>query len=63
MTRSTSSVRFFTSQVSSRRRFSFFTTPWRRAKLEFGPFGRFGSTKADNNRIEYNWINNAEVLE
>lgn len=59
---STNSVRISISPASSRHRVPFFRAPWCRTKVELGPFGRLGSTMADDNRIEYNWINDVEVL-
>jgi hypothetical protein len=61
---SNGSVRFFTSPASSRYHVPLFRNPWDRAtKVESAPFGRLGSTMANDNRIKYNWIKDAEILE
>lgn len=59
LTMSTGPVRFFTSPASSRPRASSLRTPWHRLRVESGLFQHLGSTMADNNRIEYNWIKDA----
>lgn len=59
----TNPARFYVSLRSSWHPVPFFQPLWRRTKLDLGPFGRLGSTTAENHRIEYNWIKGVEPLE